>query len=251
MSSSPTARQYPSRTHHSTGRGVSSVVLQQPNAETVLQITGFVINANTNISQLQSANMDTSTLQGTLSGSAAIGDKRPNTDLVGSFMSRRRINTCITSPRSRVVSQLNQKKSKRDVRIVHANCESDLHADTSVAGPNCIVLEYIEQVVNVSAFSEQLDTMEGIPIVTAATAIDNPATGETTILVLGQALYMGNKVKNTLICPNQLRSYGMVVDDTPVHLAPMNKPSTHSIYCPEENFSIPLSLSGVFLYFPS
>ena len=72
--------------------------------------------------------------------------------------------------------------------IVHANCELDSHADTSVAGPNCIVLEYTEQVVNVSAFSEQLDTMEGIPIVTAATAIDNPATGETTILVLGKAL---------------------------------------------------------------
>ncbi len=35
------------------------------------------------------------TKQGALGGSAAVGDKRPNTDSAGSFMSRRRINTCI------------------------------------------------------------------------------------------------------------------------------------------------------------
>ncbi|MFN9980072.1 MAG: hypothetical protein ACK53Y_09175, partial [bacterium] len=69
-------------------------------------------------------------------------------------------------------------------------------------------MEYTEQVVNVSAFSEHLDTMENIPIVTAATAYDDPQTGDTTILVIGQAIFMGDKVKNTLLCPNQMRAFG-------------------------------------------
>lgn len=93
--------------------------------------------------------------------------------------------------------------------------------------------------------------MQGIPIVTAATAIDDPDTGITTTLIIGQALYLGDKINNTLLCPNQLRAYGVNVDDTPKHLAPKDKPSTHSIYSPDDNFSISLYLKGVFSYFPS
>jgi hypothetical protein len=59
--------------------------------------------------------------------------------------------------------------------------------------------------------------MENIPIITAATAIDNPKTGETTILVIGQAIYMGEKVQNTLLCPNQMRANGIQVDGIPMH----------------------------------
>jgi hypothetical protein len=165
-------------------------------------------------------------------------------------MLRRRINTCITSQRSRVVSHIRSKQNQ-SLNVVHGNCELDSHADTSVAGPNCVVLEYTEQVVKVSAFSEELETIEGIPIVSAATAIDDPRTGTTTILVIGQALYMGGKINNTLLCPNQMRAYGLNVDDTPVHLAPKDRPSTHSIYSPDESFDIPLYLKGVFSYFPS
>jgi hypothetical protein len=236
------------------GRGIASVVVQQPDVDAQSQITGFVSNAvtaNSNISQVQSGNMDASILQGTLGGSAAIRDKRANTDSAGSFMSRRRINTCITSHRLRVVSQINRSKTKGNTQVVHGTCELDSHAYTSVAGPNCVVLENTKQVVNVSAFSEQLETMQGIPIVTAATAVDDPATGITTILIIGQALYLEDKVNNTLLCPNQLRAYGINVDDTPIHLAPKDKPSTHSIHSPDENFTIPLYLKGVFSYFPS
>jgi hypothetical protein len=101
----------------------------------------------------------------------------------------------------------------------------------------------------VSAYSEQLDTMENIHIVTAATAWDDLATGTTTILILGQALYMGDKVKTTLLCSNQMRAQGIIVDDVPLHLAPKDKPSSHSIYFPEDDFVIPLSMKGIFSYF--
>ncbi len=240
------------------GRGVSSVILhQQPEYDSQSQLTGFVtnMNTNTNISSLQGQNhansMEPSVLQGTLNGSAAVGDKRPNTDAAGSFMSRRRTSVCTTSER-RIISQVKRRKQVREhvpLAIVHGTCELDSHADTCVAGPNCIVLEYTDQVVNVSAYSDQLDTMENIPIVTAATALDDLTTGTTTILILGQALYMGDRVKTTLLCPNQMRANGIIVEDVPMHLAPKDKPSLHSIYSQEDDFVIPLSLKGVFSCF--
>jgi hypothetical protein len=237
------------------GRGISSITLnQQSDVDSQSHITGLVTNqgpTNSVISHVQSDNMDTSILQGALGGSAAVGDKRPNTESAGSFMSRRRIDTCITTTRtrSRIISQVQKSSTSNDIH--HSTCELDSHADTLVAGPNCIILEYTEQVVNVSAFSEHLDTMENIPIVTAATAYDDPQTGDTTILVIGQAIFMGDKVKNTLLCPNQMRAFGLTVDDTLMHLAPKSKLSTHSIVSDDENFMILLSLKGVFSYFPT
>lgn len=125
-------------------------------------------------------------MQGTLNGSAAAGDKRPNTHSAGSFMSRICTSTCAISNR-RVVAQVKRRKSLKAKRnsgeSVHGTCELDSHADTCIAGPNCIVLEYTDQVVNVSAYSEPLDTMENIPIVTATTALDDVMTGTTTILI--------------------------------------------------------------------
>ncbi len=229
----------------------------QPECDNQSYLTGFVTNSNANVSnnsnlQAHGNNMEPSILQGTLNGSAAIGDKRPNTDSAGSFMSRRRTNTCVTSDR-RVVYQVKRKKCIKDYvnpyEIVHNTCEIDSHADTCIAGPDCLVLEFTDQVVNVSTYLEQLDTMENIHIVTAATAWDDLATGTTTILILGQALYMGDKVKTTLLCSNQMRAQGIIVDDVPLHLAPKDKPSSHSIYFPEDDFVVPLSMKGIFSYF--
>jgi hypothetical protein len=61
---------------------------------------------------------------------------------------------------------------------------------------------------------------------------------------MGQATDMGDKVTSSLLCPNQLRFQGVIVDDVPVHLAPPNKPSILSIYCPDDDFTIPLSLKA-------
>jgi len=80
--------------------------------------------------------------------------------------------------------------------------------------------------VNVSAFTEAHGVMQDVPIVT-------------------------DHMNNSLLCPNQLRAHGMIVDDCPRHLAPADRPSTHSIYSPEEEFTIPLLLKGVTSFFTS
>ncbi len=91
-----------------------------------------------------------------------------------------------------------------------------------------------------------LTLYKNVPIVTVATALDNP-DGSKVILILHQALYLGDKIENTLLCPNQMRCYG--IDVVPIHLAPTNKPSTHSIYATEDNFNIQLSLNDDISYF--
>ncbi len=200
------------------------------------------------------ANMDNAVLQGVLQGSAAIGEKRSNSESAGSQMSRRRVNALVTTNRTSHpwnISRIAYRQYQSIDNTITGTSELDSHADTCVAGANCVIIEETHQTEDVSAYSEELGTLKNIPIVTAATAYDDPATGTTYILILGQAIYMGDKMQHTLICPNQLRARGLIADDCPRHLSPRDNPSSHSIYDPDEDFRLPLSLKGVTSYFTS
>jgi hypothetical protein len=78
------------RNHNNTNRNLSSITT---NGAIDLD-THTVLTAPTTVTP---QNIDQSILQGALQGSAAIGDKRNNTDSAGSHMSRRRINAIATS----------------------------------------------------------------------------------------------------------------------------------------------------------
>jgi len=133
---------------------------------------------------------------------------------------------------------------------IRANAELDSHADTVVAGSSCKVLELTNQSCEVYPYADHYGPVTNVPITKVATAYDHPVSGETYILVFGQALYMGNSMDHTLICPNQARNNGVVVDDVPRHLSHDNS-STHSIYFPEEDICLPLSLRGIISYLPT
>ena len=111
-------------------------------------------------------------------------------------------------------------------------CELDSHADTCLAGSNFIAYEYTDQTVTVYGFDENAPPLQNIPIATCMTAITLP-TGEVVILVMHQALFLGKKHKNSLLCPNQLRKHGVRVDDCPKHLS-FDMKSTHSIIFEED-----------------
>lgn len=85
----------------------------------------------------------------------------------------------------------------------------------------------------------------------AATAFDDPETGETYIIIFNESLYLGDALDNTLMNPNQVRANGLVVDDVPKHLSHDPNNATYSIYEPQEDLRIPLQLKGVISYFPS
>jgi hypothetical protein len=97
-------------------------------------------------------------------------------------MSRRKLNALTSSKQThhpRNISHVSYKHYQDHKKVVSGMCELDSHADTCVAGANCVILEETNQLVNVSAFSEHLDTMKNVPIVTMATAYNDPNTGVT------------------------------------------------------------------------
>ena len=146
----------------------------------------------------------------------------------------------------RILSQLNKTSFKNEG--FEANSELDSHADTVCAGKNFIVIEYTNQACDVHGFSKDIGSFKSIPVAKVATAWIDPNNGEVFILVFNQALYFGNKLDHSLVCPNQLRAYGITVDDVPKQF---DKRSTHSIYAPEDEVRIPLQMKGCISYFSS
>jgi hypothetical protein len=47
------------------------------------------------------------------------------------------------------------------------------------------------------------------------------------------------------------RHHGIIVDDVPAHLSPKDSPSTHSIYIPDDDISIPLKICGIISHLES
>ena len=63
------------------------------------------------------------------------------------------------------------------------------------------------------AYIKDIAPIVGVPIVSGATAWDDPVTGQTYILVINEGLYYVNKMDHYLINPNQIRAYGILLWD--------------------------------------
>ena len=136
---------------------------------------------------------------GTQFGSGAY--KRPR---ISGIMSIRRI--------QQVKSDVVQGTTQADTK---ARIESDSHADTCALGSNFLLVETTEWTCTVQPFHKEYAAQDNIPVVTGATAYDDPATGETVILIFHQSLWFGSSLENSLICPQQVRSYGVSMCDDP------------------------------------
>jgi hypothetical protein len=96
----------------------------------------------------------------------------------------------------------------------------DSHANTIACGSNCTTMHFTDKVCDVSPYADTYEAIKSVPIVQAATAFDHPDTGETTILILNEAIWMGDKMNHALVNPNQLRAFGLTVQDNPFSAAP-------------------------------
>ena len=122
-------------------------------------------------------------------------------------------------------------------------CELDSHADTCVAGSNSLEIEYQDgRTVTVSPYSNEFEPKHGIRISTVAYLWEDPVSGKPYILIVHEALYFGDELENSLLNPNQLRDNGIRVDDVPRQF---DKASTHSIYVPDHDLTIPLTMNGI------
>ena len=77
------------------------------------------------------------------------------------------------------------------------------------------MLGYTNRTADVYSYDKSARPIEGIPIVSAATAWTDKSTGTTYILVFNEALYYGTRLDHTLINPNQVRHHGIKFWDNP------------------------------------
>ena len=78
-------------------------------------------------------------------------------------------------------------------------------------------------------------------IVQAATSYENPETGESTILIFDEAIWMGETMDHILLNPNQMRAYRMIVQYNPFVEAPIFMATE------DHEFMITLSSKGTIL----
>jgi hypothetical protein len=124
-----------------------------------------------------------------------------------------------------------------------AENECDTNADTCCLGRNFVVLNSTFRTADVYAYDTSIKPIENVPIVSGATAYDDPVSGMTYILVFNEALYYGDKLDHTLINPNQVRSYGIPFWDNPFD------PARSLSIDVNDDFHIPLRTFGTKLLF--
>lgn len=106
--------------------------------------------------------------------------------------------------------------------------------------------------MNVHGFDDSIGRHQ-CKTVSAIVAYDHPATGDTWMIVIHQAILM-LRVRNNLLCTMQMCDNDIHVNDEPKHMVPTPMDNHHAIVIPlmdDEPLTIPLSMYGVVSYFPS
>ena len=115
-----------------------------------------------------------------------------------------------------------RKVSSQDLRsVVYITMDLDSHADTIVCGSNCIIIHFTDKECDILPYTDAYEMIKSVPIVQVDTAYDNTETGDNTIIISNEAIRMGETMDHTLVNPNQLRAYGMKVQDNPFAEAPI------------------------------
>ena len=118
----------------------------------------------------------------------------------------------------------------------------DSGADTCCAGKHAWVSAFIQGIsVSCRGFSDDLPTKEDLPLANVVYAYDCPFRGEVILLHINYCIYMGNKKNDALACPNQLRSYGIEVDERPSSFFPNETNVQHII---ADGVYLPLKMKG-------
>ena len=125
----------------------------------------------------------------------------------------------------------------------------DSHADVHCVGRHARITEVFEgRMCNVQPFHDSYQPMQNVLSVNSSFAFDTE-DGQTFVLDVNQALDFSDSMENSLLCTNQVRCHGVVVDDCPIFLDQLNR-STHSVYFPNQDVRLPLSMKGPISYLP-
>ena len=113
----------------------------------------------------------------------------------------------------------------------------DSHADTTCVNKHAHIESIIEGLtVDAIPFDSSMGKMSNLPIVNAIYAHDDTETMQTSLLRFNNSIYIKN-MKNALLCPNQARENGTIVNDVPPHLDHTEQ-STFSIITEETEIKL-------------
>ena len=122
--------------------------------------------------------------------------------------------------------------------VHHGRIELDSHADTIVFGRNCAVIHFTERERNVSSYTNAYEPIKSVKIACSRTEWTLLASGETYILLFNKGLWMGDKMDHTLVNPNQMRHFGIKVQDKPYGDTPLY------LMTEDGDFALPLAVQG-------
>ena len=94
--------------------------------------------------------------------------------------------------------------------VVYGQTELDSHADTIALGKNSIIMGYTGRECEVSPYTDSYESIKKVPIVQGVTGYTSPVTGQQSILIFNEALWLGDQMEHTLVNPNQLRHFGLI-----------------------------------------
>ena len=90
----------------------------------------------------------------------------------------------------------------------------DTHADTCCAGANWTLMHYTGDICGVSPFLNTYAPVQEIPVARCCTLWTDDE-GKEYLLVDDKMLWFGTALENSLIDPNQIRAYGLSINDNP------------------------------------
>jgi hypothetical protein len=123
----------------------------------------------------------------------------------------------------------------------------DTWADTSCVGKHAHIDSYIEgRTVTARGFASNLPSLDNIPIVNCSFAYDTN-NGKTLLLQVNNALYMGENMEHSLLCPNQCEDNDIRIDLRPSLYYP-NEIRASTLYCENNNIVIPIHHHGPLPY---
>ena len=111
----------------------------------------------------------------------------------------------ITTSERRISQTQRVVNTNKDDTPFHGKSELDSHANTTVAGKNCVILRYTDRSCDVAPFSDKYTTMKDVPILSAPTGYTS-ANGRNYISVFNESLYI-KEMQHTLINTNQCRHF--------------------------------------------
>ena len=147
-----------------------------------------------------------------------------------------------SSCRRNISSASSSKIAHDNSKTIYSRFELDSHADSIVTGANCCIMHYTSRECDVSPFRDDYSPIKNVPIVQAGTAYQSEYTGQTHILIFNEALWMGGAMQHTLVNPNQLRYFGIQVQDNLMSSEPL------SIIKEDESFNLELKIKGTNIF---